>query len=244
MNLNFNVCKGGNCSIILTDNSQYIKENNYQVILSLSEFKRSECTCFCIIKRHSKDSETVEDILEMTSQQVQLDLSEDGWVTFTQLIVPSKKVIDRYIEQYKSEKLLYFCNDSKIYKYILNSDETYSPIEVSIEELLELNINCTSVLKYEQNFFGVCQLEQCYINYCNKIIDNGLCNRCASKSADTDLIYNRDLVWMVLNVIKYLVEKGDFAEAQHILEEINGCNGLCSNNANDSMPNRGCGCKH
>ena len=45
---------------------------------------------------------------------------------------------------------------------------------------------------------------------------------------DSELIYKRDLVWMSINVIKYLTECEQLAEVERILETINGCNGLCT----------------
>ena len=54
------------------------------------------------------------------------------------------------------------------------------------------------------------------------------------------LDYKRDLVWAALNVIQYMIDSNQLAEAQRLLERINGCNGLCSN---EDTGDKGCGCE-
>jgi hypothetical protein len=48
-------------------------------------------------------------------------------------------------------------------------------------------------------------------------------------------------VWMAINVISYLVEFKQLAEAQRVLERISSCNGVCNNNSYKTKTN-GCGC--
>lgn len=61
---------------------------------------------------------------------------------------------------------------------------------------------------------------------CNEILNMNLL-KCKSKNADLDnLIFKRDFVWMTINVIKYSVSLGQYAEAQRILEQVNTCNGF------------------
>ena len=47
---------------------------------------------------------------------------------------------------------------------------------------------------------------------------------------DMDLIYNKDLVYITLNVINYLTQDCLFEEAEQILENIQSCKGICYNN--------------
>jgi hypothetical protein len=54
------------------------------------------------------------------------------------------------------------------------------------------------------------------------------------------LILKRDLVWAALNVIQYMIDFNQLAEAQRLLERINGCNGLCSS---EDTGDKGCGCE-
>jgi pentatricopeptide repeat protein len=48
---------------------------------------------------------------------------------------------------------------------------------------------------------------------------------------------------MTINVIKYYLDRGEYEEAERVLEEIIGCNGFCSNsNSNSKSKKGGCGC--
>ena len=58
---------------------------------------------------------------------------------------------------------------------------------------------------------------------------------------NSELIYKRDLVWMAINVVKYLTQCEQLAEADRVIKTIQGCNGLCvSTNLTNST--NGCGC--
>ena len=61
-------------------------------------------------------------------------------------------------------------------------------------------------------------------------------------SVNTELSYKRDLLWAALSVIEYLVEMCQMEEAQRILKEIAGCNGLCPEALDNTSNNSGCGC--
>ena len=68
-------------------------------------------------------------------------------------------------------------------------------------------------------------------------------NQCSFNKASSEDIYKRDLVWSALKVIKLLVEKDNFEEAERLLERITGCNGLCNDPCYTNKP-CGCGCGH
>ena len=68
-------------------------------------------------------------------------------------------------------------------------------------------------------------------NYTNLVI----------KKSYKELIYKRDLLWMVMNVITYLLELGSFLEAQRIIEQFTRCNNFCK----EELKGKGgvsCGC--
>lgn len=60
------------------------------------------------------------------------------------------------------------------------------------------------------------------------------------------LIYNRDIIWMAINVIKYLIELGQYYEAQRVLEDITQCGGICKDVMVDknTIGGGGCGCNN
>lgn len=99
--------------------------------------------------------------------------------------------------------------------------------EVSISEITNIDAESFSLFKEIQNFFSVCSLRKCYIALCQKIFNDRAFDRCFDSKIDSQLIYKRDLVWAALNVIQYMVDSNQLAEAERLLERISGCNGLC-----------------
>lgn len=111
---------------------------------------------------------------------------------------------------------------------------------VEISEIIEVNSEVFGITKYIQNFFSVCYLRRCYISLCQKIFNDRGFDRCFNGKVDPQLTYKRDLVWAALNVIQYMIDSNQLAEAQRLLERINGCNGLCSS---EYTGEKGCGCE-
>lgn len=108
------------------------------------------------------------------------------------------------------------------------------------QELIEVNPETFGILRFTQNFFSVCYLRKCYISLCQKIFNDRGFDRCFNGKVNSQLIYKRDLVWAALNVIQYMIDSNQLAEAQRLLERINGCNGLCSS---EDTGEKGCGCE-
>lgn len=130
----------------------------------------------------------------------------------------------------------YYSNGREI--YYKGTDESIR--KVDIQELIEINARAYNLIKYTYNFFSVCSLRKCYIALCQKIFQDRAFDRCFNEKIDSQLIYKRDLVWAALNVIQYMIDSNQLAEAQRLLERINGCNGLCSG---VDTGDKGCGCE-
>lgn len=130
----------------------------------------------------------------------------------------------------------YYYDNEKIYYY----GPTGIIREATYQELVDINPNSCNIVKFVYNFFSVCQLRKCYIALCQKIFDDRGFDRCFNGKVDSQLIYKRDLVWAALNVIEYMVDSNQLAEAQRLLERINGCNGLC---AGVNTGDNNCGCE-
>ena len=129
----------------------------------------------------------------------------------------------------------YFSDGDKIY---YSNGSTVR--EVSIQEIIDVNPAAYNFVKTIDNFFSVCYLRKCYISLCQKIFKGRGFNRCFTEKVDSQLIHKRDLVWSALNVIQYMIDSNQLAEAQRLLERINGCNGLCSK---EETGDQGCGCE-
>lgn len=134
-----------------------------------------------------------------------------------------------YVEEERSEEDLI----QEILTIIENQDtEAY-------KDLFESYIN---KITEQYPIFSICHLRKCYKNICQTIFNSRIFDKCFKAKVNSDLIFRRDLVWATINVIQYLVDSEQFAEAQLVLERINECPGLCTEQEKESGK-KGCGCK-
>ena len=222
----FNVCKSNTCGLTITGLSreagEYLPEDSTENIINT--FKYSETVTVNVIQLDKIDEpefikSTVVPHLTNTDE-VKVDISKDGNYRISHIIIPTTEWLQKEID---NEGL----------------------VECPALELAERNPDGTTISISEKNTFSICYLSKCFVTLCNEILNMNLL-KCKSKNADLDnLIFKRDFVWMTINVIKYSVSLGQYAEAQRILEQVNTCNGFC-----DSINNKyktlnrssGCGC--
>ena len=149
----------------------------------------------------------------------------DGYISFCHILLPTQE----YYESH-SENFNYYWDGEKP----VNAEGS----EVSFQLLVE--VNDSKLIRHIHNFFYAFHLRKCYVSLCQKIFKSRGFDRCFNGKLDSQLVYKRDLVWAALNVIQYMIDFNQLAEAQRLLERINGCNGLCkSEDTGDS----GCGCE-
>ena len=82
--------------------------------------------------------------------------------------------------------------------------------EVTINEIFEVNQENTTLIKGSLHTFSTCHLEECFFKLCMYLLENMPCSDpCITdkvKGFKLDIL-NRDIVWMVLNAIKYCIEQ-------------------------------------
>ena len=244
MELKINICTSDSCKVIVQDLTlDYTKESFDD---DITKPKYSDTKSLIIIQKFSSEDSSIvknffvehnigEDIV------FPIPIEFDGWFKVSYIVLPTLQWIQKYdLEDISSEyNLVYFTNNDKIYKL---SGGQYS--EVTLAEIIEVNPDSnTTISKYTQDNVSICNLRKCYMDLVNKILNSNYIGRCFSNNIDKNLIFKRDILWMALNSIKYLVEFCQFAEAQRLIERLISCNGLCSNNLTNSQKN-GCGCMH
>ena len=243
MELNINVTTSDSCKIIVSDISTYLAEDFSGTIKG--KFKYSDTVSIDVLQ-HNKTTETVyrDPIYTKhdTLQPINIPVKFDGWFDIIHLVLPSIEWFNREIDKSEGSALglydlVYFSDGIDIYKYL---DGNVS--QVTINEVLEVNPINTTISKTNRDYVSICFLRKCYINLCQQIFEDRGFSRCWNKNkVDSELIYKRDLVWMAINVIKYLTECEQLAEVERIIETIQGCNGLCVSSNLTSKTN-GCGC--
>lgn len=248
MNINFEICNTDHNSIRITDLTQqldeYLSEDSHDYI-RIGKFKYSDCyTVNMISYRSTKEQKLLDVIITphvINGEIIYLDeayykTEKDGHYIIDHIILPS---IDWYNEQLQNPNNIlseytniYLTDGVKFYK-IFNGEFT----EVKSEEVLEINAEGTTLSKAYRDFFSICYIYQCYINHCKDIF-NATFNKCFSSSINT---FNRDFVWMAINIISYYVECGLLEKAQSIIEDLYTCGGICSNEI--KRERYGCGCR-
>lgn len=243
MELNINVTTSDNCKIMVSDISTYLAEDFSGTVKG--KFKYSDTVSIDVLQ-HNKTTETVyrDPVYTKhdTLQPINIPVEFDGWFDVIHLVLPSIEWFNREIDKSEGSALglydlVYFSDGIDIYKYL---DGNVS--QVTIIEVLTANSINTTVSKTNRDYVSICFLRKCYINLCQQIFEDRGFSRCWNKNkVDSELIYKRDLVWMAINVIKYLTECEQLAEVERIIETIQGCNGLCVSSNLTSKTN-GCGC--
>ena len=243
MELNINVTTSDSCKIMVSDISTYLAEDFSGTVKG--KFKYSDTVSIDVLQ-HNKTTETVyrDPVYTKhdTLQPINIPVEFDGWFDVIHLVLPSIEWFNREIDKSEGSALglydlVYFSDGIDIYKYL---DGNVS--QVTIIEVLEVNPIITTVSKTISYYVSIRFLRKCYINLCQQIFEDRGFSRCWNKNkVDSELIYKRDLVWMAINVIKYLTECKQLAEVERIIETIQGCNGLCVSSNLTSKTN-GCGC--
>lgn len=134
---------------------------------------------------------------------------------------------------------IYAIADNKGQYVVVKSIDGLEFKVVDVEELVLRNTANTTFSKVVMDVFSTSQLQCCYYSHARKVFDSML-NQC-DKDCCKDDVYNRDFVYMTLNIINYLVGFGQYLEAMRILDMINSCGGFCKNK-NTIKTGGGCGC--
>lgn len=247
MNPIFHICQSEiNCRITISgdsyDEGLYLDEDSS--LQPYNKFKYSDTATINIIQLNDVDESG---FLEgfIVDHSVYLDelhykFDKDGFYTISHIILPTTECIERiyeedpeFIEHYSA---IYAINDNQIVKLI-----DYQWEEASFEELVERNTCDTTIFKTVKNMFSICHLWDCYVNICKELLKSDL-SKCKNKNSDLEsLTFNRDVVWMTINVLQYYISRDQLYEAERLLEEVNGCNGFCKESQN-IIKRGGCGC--
>lgn len=255
----FNICKEKNCSIVIQDTSSFYSDfEENPVEYTYNTFKYQDTITLNIIKQHTIDKpestltvEVVPHACDIYTEAESIDgvivtpftayLDEthytffnDGYYTIYHIILPTKKWYDEAVQKapdfLKGFSYLYIFDTSKQCVCNVSKDGTITDLseedlDILIKEEFNPNLESTIAISYQEIFIK-CFLENCYLNYSQKILESQL-NPCSFKYGS---YFERDFIWMTLNVISYYIEREQFWEAQRILEQATKCNGICPKN--------------
>ena len=155
------------------------------------------------------------------------NLGEDGLYEVVHIIIPVLGTDNK-----DGSLLNYYTDGEQVYK----KGTVLKPVDIN--EILECNVDITNMYKDSIYTFSLCNIKKCFYKVSRDLLLR-FCNDKCQRSQES--IFNRDVLWMIINTITYLVEKGAFFEAQRILESISGCSSICETMNKSDKPN-GCGC--
>ena len=238
MELNINITTSDKCKIVVQDVSTYLAEDFSGIVKG--KFKYSDTISIDVLQ-HNQTLKTIYTKHD-TLKSIDIPIGFDGWFSLVHLVIPNIEWFNKELEKTEGSALglyniVYFSDGIYIYKYI--NGETS---QVTIDDILEINTVNTTISRISRDFVSICFLRKCYINLCQQIFNDRGISKCWNKNkVNSELIYKRDLVWMAINVVKYLTQCEQLAEADRVIKTIQGCNGLCvSTNLTNST--NGCGC--
>lgn len=238
MELNINITTSNKCKIVVQDVSTYLAEDFSGIVKG--KFKYSDTISIDVLQ-HNQTLKTIYTKHD-TLKSIDIPIGFDGQFSLVHLVIPNIEWFNKELEKTEGSALglydiVYFSDGIDIYKYI--NGETS---QVTIDDILEINTVNTTISRISRDFVSICFLRKCYINLCQQIFNDRGISKCWNKNkVNSELIYKRDLVWMAINVVKYLTQCEQLAEADRVIKTIQGCNGLCVS-TNLTNNTNGCGC--
>lgn len=256
----FKICKKGTCGITISglekDNDEYLSEDG-EIIISTRNYAYSQTITLNVITSIKSNGEETTQKYEIVKHDIDcidesdIELPIDGLYEITHIILPNETWLEYVIGRDKGAldayNLIYYY-DSKLDSFMKYINE--KSIQASVEEILEVNAippadiqdKTTTIIRGDKNTFCICHLNECFYKLCKNLLWD-LPGRCQNKLDDIKLqIYNRDIIWMAINVIKYLIELSQYYEAQRILEDVTQCGGICKDVDKQVTGGNNCGC--
>ena len=259
---NFSVCKKGNCGITVTGEETNVTTD----VFGFRDYLYSECaTIDVLIKLDSNDTPTLKEDLTQISvhtstsvDALDIEFPEDGLFQVSHIVIPTQVWLNKWSPSFQID--LYsgvYYYDSTTSKYMQYNVKTGTKTEITLNDLLSadysiptsstsdgsiITVSGTNVVRGDKYVFCTCNLMECFYKLAKGLLTT-FCNKCVDKLENNKTaIQNRDLVWMAINVIKYLIGFGQYFEAQRILESITQCgNTICESLSTKSGGNS-CGC--
>lgn len=238
------VCTGAQCAVTITEvDGNYLNETS--TATAKNRFRYSDTVSIDVLQLNKSTEHQIQSpvftVRDNEVKSVQLPVSFDGWFTICHIVLPSDKWFNQEINKDTNSAIslydtVYYTNGKQIFKYINNSSQ-----ETTLDEVVSRNPENTTIYIVKKDYVSVCFLRKCYINLCRQLFNSNIVSDCSTnRTNNCELIFQRDLIWMALNVIQYATELNQLAEAERIIEQLGrGCNGLCNE---QQQFKSGCGC--
>ena len=196
------------------------------ILYPIKGMSKEDCISIYIVQKNNSNRQTILYKQVGDPGKTFTIPSTDGYISFCHIVLPTENYFKSHLGEFN-----YYANSEGI---IYDSQDQVVDLQLIVE------VNDNTIIRHMHNFFSVFHLRKCYVSLCQKIFNSSGFDRCFNGKVNSQLTYKRDLVWAALNVIQYMIDFNQLAEAQRLLERINGCNGLCSG---EDTGDKGCGCE-
>lgn len=254
MIVNFELIAQPNCGIAVDSSSSEYDTTDFGTLGNLSKQTSVVVNIICkggrLISSGVNDDNSLYDygIID-TPDETEVtyhNFQEDGIYEVHHFVIPNEDWYwyTDYFADWGVDTLIYYSpTEKKFIKAIgYDKDDEYSRLKIDDwqSELLKSEIGSPTTHHTVYRTLSTCRLHECYYQLAKELLINaGPCN----PKDKADLIYKRDMAWMGINVIDYLLEQGNLEEADTILQNLEGCNGICPHKLTNKRFG-GCGCTH
>lgn len=167
-------------------------------------------------------------------------LIKDGTYTARRYFIPSIEFYNaNHTNSIYNGKTMYYYDGADIYKIISSVATKIILSDFVLEDLTDANVIYT-----DNAFISLCKNNNCYFTIMSTILDLTLID-CEDSNEFARLSSNRDLLYMSLEVIKYLQDQNNITQIQKLIESLDACALLCtttSKKTSSTNSNTNCGC--
>lgn len=249
MNSVYKVCKSGSCGVSIVGveraNGEYLEDTTTVSIRNYTFLQSITLNALTSVKADGTENLEIYGFVNHITDTVDesdFEMPIDGLYTISHIILPTNEWLTDAISKdcLTGYSIIYYYDTASksLKKYVDNTK-----IDATIEELLAINsLSTSTIIRADKSTFCLCRLNNCFYNMSKNLLSQYQ-NTCYNKLDSLKYaIYLRDIVWMAINTIKYLIEGTQYYEAQSILEDITKCNGMCSNIITNVSSGGDCGC--
>jgi hypothetical protein len=238
-NLNINLLINPKCELVAIDNTIYrnLRYGDNQYVDDIKNHVNVEF----LVDHHNNvisDSISISHNCKPRQELVDGNISIfrfpfDGVFVYYKYLIPNTnhllKTNSANEEYYKSSNQIFYHDGS-----ILFAKDDYDTLSdllsnsTKINDLIELwDLQGTQTFSFQKVIFSACNLQKCLVYLQRKLLNQS--NDCGCNKSDKSIRNNRDFLFSTLYLLDYLKDRGNYEEAQRILENISECTGsICS----------------
>lgn len=254
LNISLSLQENGTTGFLMKDLTD-IKEGGFEPSTSEvnSEWLRVNDIVFLDFVTYNKIDEQktesfiypVDSLSDYRTYVVDYKSNKDGWYTVSHLVIPKLSWFQSINKTYMSKGTYYFYDTSSSSFVKVIKEELETTYEYDIDPyLIYVAIDNPTISGVEDEVFIIGRLEKCFEDKVKAILYGNLYTKCQTIKDKNPIFRDRDIVWMTLEILKYLIRYCKYSEAQRILEMVDNCNGFCNNSTfKDGYNfNKGCNC--